>query len=203
MGFLLEAFRQLEAGRLTLDEPLLLMPQDWVGGAGVLQGRIGQRVAVGEAVRLMVGISDNTAALALLRRIGIDAVNAGYRQFGLAHTAVYADARPDRTTAADTAALLAALVTGRLAGPTATHQMLDLLARGQPQAWIRAGLPPGTLVAHKRGQLPGVRDDAAIVYGAGGPYVLLVLSNTLGDETAADQAIAALAHEVHVYFAGT
>jgi beta-lactamase class A len=203
LGVLLEAFRQVEAGRIALDEPLLLLPQDWSEGAGVLQGRIGQRVSVGEALRLMVGISDNTAALALLRRVGIDTVNAGYLSLGLTHTAVYPDARPDRTTAADTASLLAALVTGRLADPAATQHMLDLLAQDQPSAWIRAGLPPGTPVAHKSGQLPGVRNDAAIVYGAGGPYVLVVLSSTLVDEGTAERAIASLAHEVYAYFAGT
>jgi beta-lactamase class A len=179
LGLLVEAFRQIEAGRLTQEERLLLRPEDWAPGAGVLQARIGQQVTVGEALRLLIGVSDNTAALALLRRLGVDAVNAGYRRHGLARTRIYLDHRPDTTTAAETATLLALLATGRLAGPAATQQMLDLLAQEQPQAWIRPGLPPETAVAHKSGQLPGVRNDAAVVYGPHGPYVLVVLADRL------------------------
>ena len=204
LGLLVEAFRQIEAGRLTQEERLLLRPEDWAPGAGVLQARIGQQVTVGEALRLLIGVSDNTAALALLRRLGVDAVNAGYRRHGLARTRIYLDHRPDTTTAAETATLLALLATGRLAGPAATQQMLDLLAQEQPQAWIRPGLPPGTAVAHKSGQLPGVRNDAAVVYGPHGPYVLVVLADRLdrpGDEAAGEQAIRRLAREAEAYFA--
>ena len=51
-------------------------------GAGVLQARIGQRVSVADALRLMVRYSDNVAAQALLRRIGVEALNATYGRLG-------------------------------------------------------------------------------------------------------------------------
>jgi beta-lactamase class A len=43
---------------------------------------------------------------------------------------------------------------------------------------IPAGLPPGTRVAHKTGEITAVAHDAAIVYPAGRrwPYVLVVLT---------------------------
>jgi beta-lactamase class A len=157
---------------------------------------------VGEALRLMVGVSDNTAALALMRRIGVDAVNAGYDRLGLAHTHFFPDDRPDVTTAGETATLLSLLATGRLAGPDATGAMLDLLAQDQPQAWIQWALPGDTAVAHKSGQLPGVRNDAAIVYGPGGPYVLVVLADRLWDGADGEDAIATIAQAVNAYFTG-
>lgn len=42
---------------------------------------------------------------------------------------------------------------------------------------IPAGLPPGTPVAHKTGEITAIAHDAAIVYPPGrGPYILVVLT---------------------------
>jgi beta-lactamase class A len=200
LGVLADTFQLLDAGRLDLDEQLLLTQEDYVGGAGILQGHIGQRVQVGEALTLMVGISDNVAAQALLRRVGVDSLNATYQRLGLARTHYYVDDRPNVTTAADTASLLVQLATGQLAGPAGTQRMLDLLAVDQPQSWIQDGLPPGTIVAHKSGQLPGVRNDAAIVYTPDGPFVLVVLTSDLADEGAGEGLISDLARLAFAYF---
>jgi beta-lactamase class A len=200
LGVMVEAFRQIESGALALDEALLLTWDDWAEGSGVLQGRIGNAVSVSEALRLMIGLSDNTAALALLRRLDADAVNAGYARLGLPHSHYYTDWRPDTTTAAETASLLALIAGGQAVGGVATRHMLELMAQDQPQAWIREALPPGTPVAHKSGQLPGVRNDAAIVYGPDGPYVIVVLAEDLSDEADGESIIGTIAGEVHAYF---
>ncbi|NDB73518.1 MAG: serine hydrolase, partial [Proteobacteria bacterium] len=99
VGVLVEAFRQIEAGLLRLDETLRLLPIDWAPGAGILQGRIGTQVTITDALRLMIGISDNTAAHAIVRRIGVDRVNANNQRLGLSNTRYYIDDRPDTTTA--------------------------------------------------------------------------------------------------------
>ncbi len=79
--------------------------------------------------------------------------------------------------------------------------MLDLLAQDQPQAWIADGTPPEAVVAHKSGQLPGVRNDAALIYTPTGPYALVVLSDGLYDEQAGEQTIARIAAVVYDHFA--
>lgn len=200
LGVLVVAFREIEAGRLSLNEWLPITEDDWLPGAGVLQARIGEMVTVTEALRLMTGISDNTAASVLMRRVGVDAMNEAYAQEGLANTRFYPDWRPDTTTAAETARLLADLATGQLAGPAATQQMLDLLAQEQPSAWIEAALPAEDVVAHKSGQLVGVRNDAAIVFGRGGPYVLTILTDDLDDDAEGEAVIGAVAAAVDGYF---
>jgi beta-lactamase class A len=202
LGVLVACFRQIGAGRLGLEEELLITWNDYADGAGVLQARIGERVSVGEALRLMVRFSDNVAAQVLLRRIGVDALNETYERLGMRHTRFFADARPDVTTAADVAGLLVRLGTGQLAPPEASDWMLDALWQDQPAAWIEAGLPPGTVVVHKSGQLPGIRNDAAIIYPRGGPYVLVVLADRLSDERAAEGLIGDLAAAVHARLAG-
>ncbi len=200
LGVLLAAARRMEQGRLSLDERLQLLPEDWADGAGVLQTRIGQYVTAGEALRLMIGISDNTAALAMLRRLGVDTVNADYAQLGLSRTRFSADMQPS-ATAWEMATLLTMITSGQAAGKPATEYVLGLLAEPQPQAWIANGTPPDTVVAHKFGQLPGVRNDAALVYTPSGPYALVVLSSNLANERAGEALIATIAGVVHDHFA--
>jgi beta-lactamase class A len=176
------------------------MPDDWASGAGVLQTRIGEYVTTGDALRLMIGISDNTAALAMLRRLGAENVNAGYAQLGLTRTRFSVDLQPS-TTAWELATLLTQVTSGQAADQPETEYMLRLLAQDQPQAWITNGTPPDTVVAHKSGQLPGVRNDAALVYTPSGPYALVVLSDGLADERAGEALIATIAGVVYDHFA--
>ena len=201
VGVLVEAFRQIEADLLRLDETLRLLPIDWAPGAGILQGRIGTQVTITDALRLMIGISDNTAAHAIVRRIGVDRVNANNQRLGLSNTRYYIDNRPDTTTAADMARLLSLLATGRLAGVEATGQMLDLLQQVQPAAWLPRGVPPTIAVAHKSGQLDAVRNDAGIVFGPTGRYVVVVLTDNRPNAMKGENAIVQVARSVHAYFA--
>ena len=201
VGVLVEAFRQIEAGLLRLDETLRLLPIDWAPGAGILQGRIGTQVTINDALRLMIGISDNTAAHAVVRRIGVDRVNANNQRLGLSNTRYYIDDRPDTTTAADMARLLSLLATGRLAGVEATGQMLDLLQQVQPAAWLPRGVPSTIAVAHKSGQLDSVRNDAGIVFGPTGRYVVVVLTDNRPNAMKGENAIVQVARSVHAYFA--
>jgi beta-lactamase class A len=61
-------------------------------------------------------------------------------------------------------------------------------------------LPQNVAVAHKSGQLPGLRHDAGIVYGPGGPFVVVVLTDDLANQGEAERAIAALARRLHDHF---
>jgi beta-lactamase class A len=201
VGVLAEAYRQIEAGTLRTDEPLRLLPTDWAPGAGILQGRIGSQVSVADALRLMIGISDNVAAHAIVRRIGVDHVNANNQRLGLAETRYYVDDRPDTTTASDMARLLSLLAQGKVAGPEATAQMIALMRQVQPAAWLPKGVPGTVPVAHKSGQLGGVRNDAGIVYGPTGPYVVVVLTDNRRDPSLGERTITSVARSVHAFFA--
>ena len=201
VGVLAEAYRQIETGALRTDESLRLLPTDWAPGAGILQGRIGSQVSVADALRLMIGISDNVAAHAIVRRIGVDQVNANNQRLGLAGTRYYVDDRPDTTTASDMARLLSLLAQGRVAGPEATAEMIALMRQVQPAAWLPKGVPGTVPVAHKSGQLGGVRNDAGIVYGPTGPYVVVVLTDNRRDPALGERTITSVARSVHAFFA--
>ena len=89
-----------------------------------------------------------------------------------------------------------ALGQGRAVSPQASGEMVEVLARQKFDEAIPAGLPAGTRVAHKTGNITAIHHDAALVLGER-PYVLIVLVRGLEkmDESAA--LIAAIAREVH------
>lgn len=63
---------------------------------------------------------------------------------------------------------------------------------------IPAGLPPGTRVAHKTGNITALLHDAAIVYPRGrAPYVLVVLTRGYPDQADAARVIADLSRIVY------
>lgn len=213
LPILIEVFRVLEAGTLREDESVTVTPDALTDGAGVLQASVGEQFSVSELLRLAVTISDNVAARLLLRRVGgVDAVNRTMAAMGLSHTRLYADDRPNTTSAGDMAELLAWLdrwplgqdATGpasmRRAARLPPRGLAALLALPQGQAWLSAGVPEEVVVAHKSGQLPSLRHDAGIVYGTRGPYVVVGLTNCVADQDDAEAFLTHLSRSVYEYF---
>jgi beta-lactamase class A len=183
---LVEALCQAETGRLRLDERIPIRPQDKVGGFGILK-ELGSLEALSllDLLTLMIVISDNTAANLCIERVGMAAVNALTVSLGLAGTVLQRKmmdmAARDRgldnfTTPADTARLMELLATERLLTPGGSRQALEILARQQVNDRLPLHLPPGVPVAHKTGELSGIRHDVGIVGAGAGRVVIAVLT---------------------------
>lgn len=85
----------------------------------------------------------------------------------------------------------------RVVSARSARAMLDILEAQEFNEKIPAGLPPGTVVAHKTGDIAGVHHDAAIVYPPGAaPYVLVVLTSGFADEKAANRLIAEISRAI-------
>jgi beta-lactamase class A len=112
--------------------------------------------------------------------------------------------RGDRASPLDVARMLVDLVAGRvLTGPWRALA-LEILADCQTNGRLPARLPEGTRVAHKTGTLYARTNDAGIVYGAAGPFVLVVLQEGERDERRASGVLAEVARAVfdHVEASG-
>jgi hypothetical protein len=104
--------------------------------------------------------------------------------------------RENFTTPSEHAALLAVLYRGELLGPAHTAELLGLLGQQRHDDKLAAGLPADLPLAHKTGELPGYRHDAAIV-GGERPYVLVALGE--GPDTETDQLLRHLATVIHAH----
>ena len=90
LGVMVETFRQIEEGSISLDERIELEPKHYCIGEGVLQYLApGLKPTVGDLLALMIISTDNTASEMLWKRIGLQRVNMRMRELGLARTSIY------------------------------------------------------------------------------------------------------------------
>ena len=69
--------------------------------------------------------------------------------------------------------------------------MREILLAQEFNEKIPAGLPPGTKVAHKTGEITAVSHDAAVIYPQNRkPYVLVVLTKGIRDGAVSSALIA-------------
>jgi len=188
---LLEVYRRAEAGTLALEKRVPLRESDKVGGAGVLlEMHEGLEVTVEDLARLMTVVSDNTASNLLINEVGMEAINALMASLGMDQSHLGrrfmetpAPGRDNRMSPRDAALCLKEVWRRPGRGP------LEILRRQQYREKIPLLLPEELVVAHKTGELDGVRHDAALVERER-PYVLAIFTAEGGASWEVDLGIA-------------
>lgn len=198
VAVMLEAFHQRDAGLLDFGEAYVV--SDYYDGfdLGPRALRHCQTVTVEEALRAMMAVSDNVAAVLVQDRVGARFVNAALQQLGAHDTALLTDDLP--TTAADQALLMEAIARAEVTSPEASQEMLNLLGSETFDFGIPAGLPDDVVVAHKTGLWHHATHDVGIVFAPSGPYVIAVLTDG-GFESDAADVIADVSRIVYEHFA--
>jgi beta-lactamase class A len=179
---LFQLFHQVEQGRIRLDEPLVMLDVDRVGGSGILQHFDAPlEITVKDAATFMISQSDNTATNLIVDKLGIRAVNERMDSLGYPQTRLWAKVSRSRETSIDpdssrvfglgvttpmeSARRFASLYRLEAVSAEASRQMIAMLRR---QAWgyneIPRYLPAGVVVAHKTGSVSATRNDCGIVY---------------------------------------
>ena len=182
---LAELLRQADSGLISFGEEGTLWPEDLVEGSEMLGARaLPARVSLGGLAEGMITVSDNTATNRLIRRLGMDRINALAGELGLRRTSLRREmmdlgarlrGEENTTSASDMVALMREI----WAGPGLTRRSRELalgLLLGQrlvPRITFPA--PPGARYAHKTGELDGVENDAGIFLLPGRSFALAVL----------------------------
>ncbi len=201
---MIELFRQARAGLLRLDDrvpvvnafhsivddsPYTLDTSD-DSDADVAR-HIGGEMSYRELCEAMITVSSNFAANVIIEHLGAkniqrttDALGAGGMRVlrGVEDTKAFNAGLNNTTTARALMTLLGAIAGGRAVDAQASGEMIAILERQRFKDRIPAGLPPGTVVAHKTGEITRIQHDAAIVY-APQPFVLVILVRGLEDPT--------------------
>jgi beta-lactamase class A/LysM repeat protein len=147
----------------------------------------------------MIVLSDNDAANRVLDAVGERNVNATMARLGFGKTVLHnyfsyalgpIDPGYNQTTPSDMAGLLTLLATDKLVSPAASQEMRGLLLQAQDASKLRRGLPAEARLAHKSGFYTGVANDAGIIFGPSGSYVLAVFSQGVADAEQGNELVA-------------
>lgn len=159
-------YQKIDAGQLTVNSKI---------GGSIL--------TVGQCLYAMITVSDNDCGYALGTMAGWAQLDAQLAALGYSQTKInnYIDAAGDLagdkyTSANDVARFLTALYKGKLLSQASTDAFTTLLKADQLNAWLPAGLPDGTVIAHKTGALYNLVHDAGIVYAGSGDYLVVVMT---------------------------
>jgi beta-lactamase class A len=222
---MIEVLKRAQEGAFGLDQEVLLVNQfpsladgspfslnAADDGDTTLYSKIGERVSVRELIRRMITRSSNLATNELIELVGAANVTAGAHRLGASRISVLRGVEDQKafdkglintTTSADLAILLEAIEKGQVLSPSSSAEMRDVLLAQEFNEKIPAGLPPGTKVAHKTGEITAVSHDAAVVYPAGRkPYVLVVLTKGIRESAASSALIADISRLVWAHATG-
>lgn len=205
---LIELMRQAQDGKLNLSERVEIHRADLVGGSGVLQffSDGGSAVSLHDLAILMVVLSDNSATNLIIDRVRMDNVNAmldglGLKETRLARKMIDIEAeradRENRSTPRQMGTLVEMLNAGKLLDAEHTKMLLEILEYPKDSP-LHAGVPDTITVAEKPGSLNGAQCDTGIVFLAGRPYVISVM--TTFNSANGDAAIASVSARVFSYF---
>jgi beta-lactamase class A len=148
----------------------------------------------------MITRSSNLATNLLIETLGVEGIRATVHSFGADGMRVlrgvedekaYEQGLNNTTTARALQVLLTAIAEGKAVDEDSSRAMVAILERQTFNEGIPAGLPPGTRVAHKTGEITKIHHDAAIVY-APRPFVLVVLVRGIADQKESSTLIADL-----------
>lgn len=223
---MVEAFRQIDQGRLNLDDSLLvsnkfrsIVESSWYelsltdDSEPQLYQAIGEFQPVRELIELMITQSSNLANNILVDHLGAKNISKTMEDLGAGGIKVlrgvednkaYEQGLSNTTDAYSLMVLYEKLARGQVVSEAVSQSIIEILKRQQFKDVIPALLPENVAVAHKTGSITGVRHDSGIVYlPDGGRYVLVLLSKDLKDEEAGTKLLQNISKMVYDYAEGS
>ena len=215
---MIELFHQVREGKLSLDDSLRVQNEfHSLADASVyaldastdseadLYKAGGQTRTLRQLCELMITVSSNFATNLLIEKLGVDNIRATVHALGADGMNVLRGVEDEKafekgmnntTTPRGLLQLLDAIAEGKAVDAESSRQMIEILERQKFNEGIPAGLPAGTRVAHKTGEITKIHHDAAIVF-APKPFVLVILVRGIADTKVSAALIADIARELY------
>jgi beta-lactamase class A len=215
---LIELFHQVKDGKLKQSDSIVVRNEfrSIVDGSSYkldasddsdaeLYKAEGQTRTLSEVAELMITVSSNLATNLLIEKLGVENIRATIHSLGADGMNVlrgvedgkaFEKGRNNTTTARGLATMMTAIAEGKAVDAESSQQMVAILERQKFNEAIPAGLPAGTRVAHKTGDITKIHHDAAIVY-ARRPFVLVILVRGIADDKEAYKLMADIARDLY------
>ena len=210
IAVLADLYLQAQQGKLKFTEEYVVRKEDLVTGSDIMLGLTPgvTRLTLRDLATMMVAVSDNSATNVLIRRLGIENVNAMLEGLGLHATRLRremmdlkaaGEGRENVSTPREMMTLLETIYGGKLLNKEMTADFLKMLSTHKESSLLQ-GLPDDVVAASKPGELEAVRNDSGIVLLKGRPYILCVMTTYLKDEKEGAAAIRKISALTYSYF---
>jgi beta-lactamase class A len=215
---MIELFAQAKAGRLSLDDAVTIRnefrsivdgsPYSLSAGDDsdkVVYAELGKTMTLRQLCDAMITVSSNFATNLLIDKLGATNIAATATKLGADGMHVLRGVEDqkafDKGLNNSTTARALLVLFERLARQTAVDakadvEMIEILKRQAFNDAIPAGLPSGTRVAHKTGNITRIHHDAGIVFGSR-PYVVVLLVRGIQDKKESAALMAKLSRAIY------
>lgn len=202
-------FDAIRKNKIDPAQVLKLKQSDKVAGSGLLKDMpVGTPFSVEKLIELMICESDNTATNILIDKLGLDYLNACFKQIGLEDTNLSRKmmdfksrrAGIDNYTSARDMALVLDKIYRKEFGKEVSEKCMILLKKQKINNRIPAKLPSGCVVAHKTGLEKNICHDVGIVFTAKGDFIICVLTKAAKNTGIAKDFISKVAFDVYDYY---
>jgi beta-lactamase class A len=215
---MIELFAEARAGKLHLDDPLPVKNEfhSIIDGSvyqldasddsdADIYKSVGSTLTLRQLCEAMITHSSNLATNLLIGRLGVANIEKTIAHLnadgmvllrGVEDSKAFQAGKNNTTTARALQILLDAIAENKAGDVVSCHEMLEILKRQTFNEAIPAGLPPGTVVGHKTGEITGVHHDAAIVMSAR-PFVLVILVKGINERDKSSALMAAIAKAIY------
>jgi beta-lactamase class A len=210
IAVLANLFLQAQQGKLKLTDEYTVNKEDLVDGSDIMMGlSLGiTRLTLRDLATMMVAVSDNSATNVLIRRVGMENVNAMLESAGLHVTRLRrqmmdlkaaSEGRENVSTPREMMTLLELIYHGKLLNKEMTADFIKILSTHKESSLLQ-GLPDDAIAANKPGELEAVRNDSGIILMKNRPYILCVMTTFLKDEKDGSAAIRKISALAYSYF---
>ena len=191
-------FHKKERLNMTSNPTVTILPSEINSKFGDLYKKgAGYRINLGDAVKLALQKSDNTASLVIADQISESDFQFVYDGLDIQEMTT---GKTPVITAQEYSSVLKALYFGSVLNNTDSEYILSLLTQTDFNDKLPSGIPAGIRIAHKIGLVNGqIYQDCGIVYVPDKPYSLCMVSKS--DDKTATQRMHELSEMVYNYVA--
>lgn len=208
LPILVAFFQDVEAGKIQLNEQLVMEQSMLAGGSGDMRSKpVGSKFTALEVADKMMVISDNTATNMLIARLGgIEALNQRFRSWGLTATTLrnqLPDIQGTNTTSPKELVQVMGMVSkGQLLSNTMSRdRILDIMRRNQRRHLLPKGLGAGARIANKTGYIGAMLGDVGLIeLPSGKRYVAAVMVQRPRNDPRAETLITSVSSSAYQYF---
>ncbi len=200
-------FEDVDAGKIVLDEKLIMTEQTKASEAGTMQYQpIGTEYTALKVAQEMIIRSDNTATNMMIERLGgAQSLNQRFQEWGLESTVInnyLPDLEGTNTISArDYAILLMKVNNGDLVSLRSRDRLLSIMEQTVTKTLLPQGLEPGATIYHKTGDIGKVLGDGGIIdIPTGKRYVGAILVKRPHNDPDGRKMIQEISREAYQHF---